>query len=264
MRWGAMFWAIILIVIGSLLFLNNLGVISVNVWAFVPAVMLIVLGVWFLLGGVFRREMASEAASIPLGGSSRAALRLRHGAGRLTLGSGAASGELVRGTFVGGLAHRERRQGDVLEADLSVPADVFGHSPWMWGPGRSLDWTVELTREVPLTLDLEMGANEARLNLNDLRVTDLRVKSGASNTTISLPAAAGLVRGKVEAGAASLALRVPAGVAGRFRVTGLTGTTVDSARFARSGDEYRSADFDSAANKVDFEITMGAGSVDIR
>src|SRR4030067_2112347 len=103
MRWGAMFWAIILIVIGSLLFLNNLGVISVNVWAFVPAVMLIVLGVWFLLGGVLRRELASEAASIPLGGSSRAALRLRHGAGRRTLGSGAGSGGLLRGTFAGGV-----------------------------------------------------------------------------------------------------------------------------------------------------------------
>jgi hypothetical protein len=264
MRWGAMFWAIVLIVLGSLLLLNSLGLISVNVWALVPAVMLIVLGVWFLLGNATRHEVATQSASIPLEGCARAIVRLRHGAGRLTIGSGGASGDLVRGTFVGGLSHREARQGDTLTTDLSVPADVFSSMPLIIGPGKPLDWSLELTREIPLVLELEVGANDATLNLEALRVTELRVKTGASNTTITLPASAGMVRGRIEAGAAALNLRLPQGVGGRFRVSGLTGTTVDSTRFTRAGEEYRTADFDSAANKVDFEITMGAGSVDIR
>jgi len=265
MRWGAMFWAIVWIVLGSLLLLNSLGLISVNVWALIPAVMLIVLGLWFLLGTTRRREATAQSASIPLQGSTRASVRVRHGAGRLTIGSGAGAGELARGTFVGGLAHHESRQGDALVAELSVPVDVMGGIPWlMIGPGRPLDWSLELTREIPLVLELEVGANDATLNLEALRVTELRVKTGASNTTIMLPASAGMVRGRIEAGAAALNVRLPQGVGGRFRVSGLTGTTVDSARFTRAGEEYRTADFDSAANKVDFEITMGAGSVDIR
>ncbi len=264
MRWGALFWAVVWIVLGSLLLLNSLGFISVNVWALIPALMLIVLGVWFLLGTMRRHEVAAHSASIPLEGASRASLRVRHGAGRLTIGAGAGMGELARGTFVGGLAHHESRQGDALTAELSVPTDVMGGMPWLMGPGRPLDWSLELTREIPLTLELEVGANDATLNLEALRVTELRVKTGASNTTITLPASAGVVRGRIEAGAAALNLRLPQGVGGRFRVSGLTGTTVDNLRFIRAGEAYQTADFDSAANKVDIEVTMGAGSVDIR
>ncbi len=264
MRWGALFWAVVFIVLGSLLLLDNLGFISVNVWALAPAVMLIVLGTWFLLGTMRRRDTATHSASISLEGSTRASLRVRHGAGRLKIASGAGMGELARGTFVGGLAHHESRQGDTLVAELSVPADVLGGMPWLMGAGRPLDWSLELTREVPLTLELETGANEATLNLEDLRVTELRVKTGASQSTITLPASAGRVQGRIEAGAAALNVRLPQGVGGRFRVSGLTGTTVDSARFTRAGEEYRTSDFESAANKVDIEVTMGAGSVDIR
>ncbi len=264
MRWGAMFWAVVWIVLGSLLLLNSLGFISVNVWALVPAVLLIVVGLWFLLGAMRRHEVATHSASILLEGSTRASLRIRHGAGRLTIGSGAGVGELARGTFVGGVAHHESRQGDALAAELSVPADAMSGMPWMMAPGRPLDWSLELTREIPLALELETGADDATLNLEALRVTELRVKTGASNTTITLPASAGAVRGRIEAGAAALNLRLPQGVGGRFRVSGLTGTTVDNLRFTRAGEEYRTADYDGAANKVDLEITMGAGSVDIR
>jgi hypothetical protein len=278
MRWGALFWAAVFIVMGGLLLLDNLGFISVNIWALLPAVMLIFVGVWVLLATMRRHEAGTRSASIPLQGDvrnaqdasismqgvTRAAVRIRHGAGRLTVGPGAGPGELARGTFVGGLAHHESRQGDTLVAELSVPTDAMSGFPWMWGPGRPLDWSLELTREIPLTLDLEVGANDATLNLESLRVTELRLKTGASNTTLTLPAGAGLMRGRVEAGAAALNLRLPLGVGGRFRVSGLTGTTVDNLRFTRMGDAYQTADFDSAVNKVDIEVTMGAGSVDIR
>lgn len=61
----------------------------------------------------------------PLDNAGRARIRLHHGAGRLVVGGGAAPGELVAGTFTGGLDWRTRREGDLLRADLSTPASAW-------------------------------------------------------------------------------------------------------------------------------------------
>jgi hypothetical protein len=137
--------------------------------------------------------------------------------------------------------------------------------PWNWGPGASLDWRLNLNSGVPLTLEIESGAGESRLNLTDLKVVNLHVKTGASSTEVSLPAKAGHTQARIEAGVASVVIRVPEGVAARVRAQGgLSDIRVDRARFPRMGDTYQSEDYASAANKVDLRIDMGVGSVDIR
>ena len=76
---------------------------------------------------------------------------------------------------------------------------------------------------------------------------------------------AGHTRVHIGAGAASVAIRVPSGVAGRIRVKGgLAGIAVDKGRFPRMGDVYQSTDYDTAPNKVDVDIETGVGSVDVR
>ena len=59
-------------------------------------------------------------------------------------------------------------------------------------------------------------------------------------------------------------LRVPQGVAASIQVrSALAGIHVDRSRFPQSGAGYRSADYDSAANKVEIFVETGVGSVDI-
>jgi hypothetical protein len=268
MRRSTLFWGGILILIGVLLLLNNLGILDVNIWSLIWPLFLIALGLW-ILGGVVigPRPVEAEEAMIPLEGAGQARVRIRHGGGRLHVDASASPGELVAGTFAGGLDHRVRREGNMLDVEMRVPAGVFpGFAfPWMWGPGHTLDWSFGLNSEVPLSLDLETGAGEMRLDLTDLRVTDLRLQTGASATDLTLPANAGHTRVKIGAGAASVKIRVPSGVAARIRISGaLAGITVDKNRFPRVGDVYQSADYDTAPNKVDVDMETGVGSVDIR
>ena len=104
-----------------------------------------------------------------------------------------------------------------------------------------------------------------QLDLADLRVTDLRVETGASSTKVTLPTQAGHTRVDIQAGAASVSLRIPPGVAARIRATGgVASIDVDQSRFPRSGGVYQSVDYDTAANKAEIDVRMGAGSVDIR
>lgn len=268
MRRSNLFWGGILLLVGALLLLNNLGILNVNIWSLIWPVFLIALGLWILWGvAVGPRSVEAEEVAIPLEGAGRARVRIRHGVGRLHINAGAGPDELATGTFGGGLDYRVRRDGDRLDVEMRVPSDGFPHfvMPWMWGPGGALDWSFGLNSEIPLSLDLETGASDTRLDLADLRVTDLRLKTGASATDLTLPANAGHTRVEIGAGAASVNIRVPSGVAARIRVKGgLAGITVDQSRFPRVGDTHQSADYDTALNKVDVDIETGVGSIDVR
>ena len=265
---STLFWGVILILIGALLLLNNLGVLDVNVWSLIWPLFLIALGLWILWGFVAGpRPVEAKEVVIPLEGAARASVHIRHGAGRLHVDAGVGPGELAAGTFGGGLDHRVRRDGDMLDVEMRVPSDGFPAFvlPWMWGPGGAFDWSFSLNGEIPLSLDLETGASDMRLDLTDLRVIDLRLQTGASATDLTLPANAGHTRVKIGAGAASVKIRVPSGVAARIRISGaLAGITVDKNRFPRVGDVYQSVDYDTAPNKVDVDMETGVGSVDIR
>ena len=170
--------------------------------------------------------------------------------------------DLVEGDFGGGLDLDTRRNGDALDVRMRVPAQFF---PIFWWPGTTLDWTFHLNREIPLILELDAGANEARIDLSDLKVTELSLRSGASSTNLTLPSNAGMTRARVESGAASVDIRVPEGVAARIRWRGgLSSINADQARFQRMGDYYQSPDYDTAANKADIDVQMGVGSVTVR
>jgi len=135
-----------------------------------------------------------------------------------------------------------------------------------WGRGQRglLDWNFTIARDIPVDLILETGANDARADLTDLAVRDLRLKTGASSTVIDLPAHAGLTRVSVESGAASVKLRVPADVAARIKVSSaLAGVNVNAARFPKSGDFFCSADWERASNKVEIAVETGVGSIEV-
>jgi hypothetical protein len=262
MRTTALFWGSILIVMGVLFLLSTLGIITVDIWGIIWPTFLILAGVWLLWGAIFRPKLRSEHATIPLEGAERAQVRLSHGAGRLDIHAGAGPENLVEGDFGGGLDLRQQRSGDLLEARMSI-ADHWGGFHF-WDSGR-LDWDVAFNQNVPISLQIDGGANNIHLDLTDLKVTDFTMKNGASSTEIIFPANAGLTRARISSGAASLQARIPPGVAGRIRFQGGMSTlNVDSRRFPSQAGVYQSPDFDIAQNKVDLEIEMGAGSVEVK
>lgn len=264
MRRASIFWAVVLIVAGALLFLGNLGVLRANAWQLILPAFLILVGVWFLLRPRRTRGTARvEHVEIPLQGASRARVRIRHGAGRLHLDGSAGPDSIVSGDFGGGLSHHERLEGGLLAVRLRVSDEFrFGFAGG-WLPGM-LDWSLGVSRSIPLELEFEGGASETTLDLTDMKVERLDLRTGASSTQITLPANAGRTQVSIRAGAASVALHIPLGVGGRFWIRrGLSGITIDTSRFPRLGDVYQSPDFETAVNKVDAVIDSGVGSIEV-
>ncbi len=265
MRRDYLFWGAILILLGGLMFLNSAGIRlpgGVNpLQLFWPSV-LILLGGWIMFGYFLRRNLVAEQVSIDLQGAGQASLKLSHGAGHLVVGAGASPGLLLSGAFAGGVKQHTHRSGDRLDVHLEANPTIF---PPFIGGWQGLEWKIDLNRDVPLALWLETGASQAELDLRDLKVTDLKVSTGASKTDLTLPVSAGMTTVKVELGAASLDMVVPQGVAARIRAEhGVAAIEIDTARFPYSNGIYESADFSLAQNKADILIQAGAGKVAVR
>ncbi|MFB3739214.1 MAG: LiaI-LiaF-like domain-containing protein [Candidatus Velamenicoccus archaeovorus] len=258
---GSFAGALVLIAIGGVSFLQDVDAISedVSVWP----VVLIAVGLAVVLSAMPSRGRRAGPVreTVALDGATSARVVIRHGAGELTVASQVNPALLVEGTFGARVRKRVRRDGDRLE--VSLEHEGGWAAPWGRG-GGPLDWTVGLSRIVPLELEVRGGANRTDLRLSDLEVRDLRVHTGASETRIAMPAR-GRVSARVEAGAASVAVAIPPRVAARISVRGgLTGVKVDESRFPRSAEGYRSIDFDDAPDRIDLEVQAGAAGIEVR
>jgi hypothetical protein len=250
-------WPVAWIGIGFVLLMSTTGRLGVDPgdlvtqwWPVVP----IGIGIWFLVAAVWPgRRPSVEQLDLGLDGADAAAVRIRFGAGELEVGK-APAGRLVAGTFGGGVAVTRHGPGQV-----DLEPDFAGAWP---GWDRPFSWRVGLTGDVPLDLHIESGAARARLDLEDLLVRRLDLKTGASETRVRLPRAAGMTTVRAETGAAALTVEVPDGVAARIQSRMALGTTnVNEARFPRSGGGYASPDWETAANRVELDLQGGVGSV---
>jgi hypothetical protein len=252
-------WPIATTVIGCILLAGttgNLGGDPGDLFAQYWPWALVILGVWFLIGALIPSgQQLEEALQVPLAGAPSADVRIKFGAGTLTAHA-AAHGSLIDGDFRGGVVHKQHGPG---RAELTQ--DTSYGMPWL---ERESAWDMGLTTEVPLDLRVEIGAARTTLDMLDLKLRRLEVHTGASETRIRLPRAAGATEVRTEHGAAALTIEIPQGVAARIRARMALGSTnIDEARFPRVGDVYQSIDYGTAANRVDIDAQGGMGSLRI-
>jgi len=260
MRRNLLFWGSILILLSALFLLKALG-ITHDVWGYFWLLAVGLLGVWFIVRALWHpKGEEGEQVAIELQGAQQASLHLNHGAGRLHIGAGAGAGFLLSGDFGYGLDYKTSVEGDKLEVNMRT-ASNFG--PFL---GEGFDWNLSLTRDIPLSLTINSGASESKIDLSELRVSYLKLETGASATALTLPAQAGSTLAEINAGLATVNIRVPDGVAARIRIKeGLSSRSINSVRFPRlEGNVYQSPDYDQAANRVELSIETGVGSINIQ
>lgn len=256
---AALAWPVGLIVVGTLLLLSTTGSLGVEPAELIGRwwpVAVIAWGAWFLLAAVLpTRQLGSNTLDLPLEGAPSADVKVSFGGGELTVGAGR-PGMLLTGTFEGFPAkYRIRGPG-------SIHVEPEAGDGWPWGTNVVPSWRIGLPTDVPVELQVDSGANRTVLDLGEVALRGLRINTGASETLVRLPRAAGETRVRADSGAASITLEVPPGVAARVRGRMALGSTqVDEARFPRSGNGWESPDFASAANRVEIEIQGGVGAV---
>lgn len=110
MRRRELFWGCVLIIAGFLFLLGNL--FHIDVGDFLWPLFLIALGGRILWRALRKANViAGETVIIPLEDADEARIEVRYGAGKLFIHSDAGAGELLNGTFGGGLEREIHREG---------------------------------------------------------------------------------------------------------------------------------------------------------
>jgi hypothetical protein len=247
-RWrGAELIGIVLIALGIVYLLGNLGIFLIS-WGVIWAVALIVVGAAILYGAVRPARQGSSGATVPREGSTRLELDLGVGAGRFRLAGGASQLVEVASTN-DDIATRVERAGD--RALVRLRQDVAWW-PFAWRGGS--DWVVRVARDVPTVLTMSAGAGDFSIDLSEMTVADVRLQIGAAQARIVLPRPRGTVEVRVSGGASQIAFEAPPGVEYRLETSG--GMMSVNGRTESPG-------FAAATDRVMVRFSGGAASVRI-
>jgi hypothetical protein len=264
MRRFRLTWGILLLVFGSLLLMDNLGVfdfLGVSVWGLFWPLMLIGLGAWVLWlsrGAVNYGE--EEDIAIPAEDTEHYSVNIKYGAGELNMQGKFGTENLLDCHAYGGCRYEVTSSGDTKRIKLWTPPYI---QPFRFVNRRK--WDVVLDGSLPCDLTLHTGACDTKIDLSDTLVQSLYIDSGASSTRVTLPENAEMTRVKCTGGAASLTLIIPDEVAAHIEVKGgIYSANVNQDRFPRQAGAYESPGYATAENKVDIIVDMGLGSIQIR
>ncbi len=259
MRRGEFFWGTLLVVLGVLFFLQTAGYLTGDVFSWFWPFVIIAIGLWILLGGLYSRSRYEKAErfSVPLQGAREASLSIHHGAGQIDLRAGANPGDFLTGISGVGMEQKTRLNDGKLEVEIDAGPSFI---PFI-GPEGGV-WEYRLSPDIPTRIKIEAGASRLDLDLTDVKATYFSFDGGASNVHLTLPAHVENALVDLEAGAARIDVSVPQGVAVRLRTKSVGSLDIDQQRFPmRETGIYQSADYDAAGYRAEVTIEGGATSI---
>jgi hypothetical protein len=246
---GAEIVGIVLVVIGVVYLLGNLGIVHVA-WSVIWPIVIIAIGASLLFSAVRPSRRQASTATVPRDGAARLELDLSVGAGRFRLEGGAPSGQLLEvSSTQEDVATRVEHLGD--RAIVRLRQD-FAWWPGVWRGGS--DWTVRVASDVPTILTMNAGAGDFAVDLSEITVVQARIQIGAAQARIVLPRPKGTVEIRVSGGATQLTFVPPPGVEYRLETSGGL-TSVDG--------RTESPGYASATDRVLVRFSGGASSVRI-
>ena len=267
--WGVIFrlWPILLVAAGLDLLLGRR-----SVWGSLLALVLtvaVVGGVLWLAGaGILPRQAAAtQDISQALDGATAARIVLAPAVGTVRVESLLETDDLVRGVIHPISGERVRRDFEIAgeTATLSLRSEgSFGvASPFAGGWGDERGWDLDLSSKVPLELEVSLGVGESEIDLTGLQMRDLDASIGVGQTTVILPGE-GRFQARIDGAIGQTIVIIPDGMEARVRVdTGIAGSQAP-ADYRRQDDVYISPGYAGAENRVDVEVSQAIGNISIR
>lgn len=289
--------AILLIEIGVVFLLNNMGVISVNWWQIAQfwPVILILIGLDVILGrrsfigsmGVaaltllavvvitiiaatsaairpFTAEAITRDVAVALEDASALEIRLEMGAGDVRLDALEGADYAVQGTYTTNsqleLVTDYRVAGDTGQLTIRQTGEDNRIGPTSYVGGLELG----LNDSVPIDLVVEAGVGGLTLDLSGVQLRSLTVNMGVGGTEVILPTPQGNLEVNIDGGVGGIEITLPAGVEARINYDGGLSDLDTPLRFARSADNVRQTEgYNSATGRITLTIDMGIGGVDV-
>ncbi len=138
------------------------------------------------------------------------------------------------------------------------------HSPAIYRTGSS-DYNFKLNEDVIWDLDLNLGAISGTLDLENIATRSVDLDMGAGNLNIILGNKYGKSDIKIDSGASNISITIPKGAGIKIKLdSSLSKINMDDLNLIKLGDHYISPDYEDKDIKLEFRISMGVGRVDFR
>ncbi|MFL7813202.1 MAG: DUF5668 domain-containing protein [Anaerolineales bacterium] len=290
------FWPIILIGLGALFLLNNLGIVSWNtwnmIWRFWPLI-LVAIGADLLIGhrsllgsllgalialvllvviaaGVFFADQLPILARYATDGSWQTtqveyALDPDFQSADVFIDWTSLPGHLYALEDDDYLIQGEVTYQGELEFnvdELDSMASIYLDSRWTgnwtsFSPSPQSTWEIGLSPEIPLNITLDSGSGSCDFDLSDLFLTELYLDSGSGSVSLALPADQSFAF-KLDSGSGSLRIDIPEDSGIRVRLDSGSGSFNPGSDFELvSGDRRGDGVWESTNyQKTDYRIEM--------
>ncbi|MEM5773885.1 MAG: LiaF domain-containing protein [Anaerolineaceae bacterium] len=234
-------------------------------WVVLAAVLLVLTGslsgcsvISNMIGG----EVLTYPVSEPLGMASSAEFEIYTGSGNLTV-DGQADIDMLAG---GSLQYQEKWGSPAQTLEMNSSKATFTLT---WGERKActaaLEWLVNLNPAVAADLTARSGGGNISLDLTGMNLTSVFTETGGGNVEVTLPEQMSTLNVTAKSGAGNVVVTIPAGAAARIHASTGVGQIIIDPRFVKIDDQtYQSADYETAANRVELTLGSGAGNVEVR
>jgi hypothetical protein len=284
-----------LVGLGFLFLLHNLGVLTWSFWEAALHLWPLLLVAWgldlllgrrsawgaaiaiililvLLVGGVSLLDDARQGneslmdVEIPLGETQAARITIDPALVYLRLRSADQRGQVLLGgrvvPFNGERVEQDvERTGANLEATIRTVGVVV--MPFFRTSTDRPSWDMELHPRVVYDLVVDVGGGKTDLFIEDLLVEAITVDHGIGQAIVYLPEK-GSYKAEIDAGLGQIVIDLPdtSGVK-LYTEVGLGAVDVPN-NFRREGDAYISPNYNQAEERVEVNVSLGIGSIEIR
>lgn len=206
-------------------------------------------------------ETRTISKSIPLGPQKSVIVDIKMGAGKVTVGAG--TSDLMNADFTYNVDAwkpevRYEVSGDQGRLTIAQPSGSRNYSG-----SKRYDWDVRLNAQIPMGMNIDMGAGKAVLNLAGLDLSQLNVNMGAGEADIDLDGSwKHDLAASVHGGVGKATLHLPSDVGVRATVQGGLGA-IHAEGFSRDGDIYTNSVYGKSKVNLNVNVQGGMGEVNL-
>ena len=286
---------VILISLGVIFLLNNMGVIELNAWDVIMRfwpILLIAIGLDILIGRrsawgaaiavvvvlailaggiVFFDNQSqwtyeSENFEIPLGNVEVATVSLDPVLGYLLIDELPKKSKVLLQGEVRPFSGEEFGKnvdfsGTRATIDLRTEGVIV--APFFGGWSNQPSWDLSLHPEVVTDLIVDFGVGKVEFDLQDLQIGEIHVEQGIGQMIVLLPSTDNMDI-NLDGGIGEIQVVIPEDVGVRFRASVGIGNVLVPSDYTRDGDFYLSPGYAASENQIEMVIDLGIGSVQVR
>lgn len=295
---GSVVWPLVLITLGVVFLLNNLGVIEWEIWGTLVRmwpVLLVAIGVDLLLGHrsgfwsavsvvlilalfagafwligpsglVWSGDQITETVTQELGLAEEARVDIDMQVGTLYVDALPVGDDLLAHGEVNLSENEELYQGFEIEdglANLSLKSRGPQYHPgWVFSSGSEPDkrWQISLNRDVPLSLRVDSGVGKTELDLTGMNLIDVDLDTGVGEVTVILPDE-GTFEMRIDGGVGQIEVRIPAGLPVIIRVDAGLGNVSLAGDFRQDGGVYMTSSYSQNEDAITIYLNGGVGNL---